>query len=141
MTQIKSLDRISKKWAEVTPQRQAEYIDGVQNPKADWASETSKANDSYKKGIQASLANDSFKKGVEKAGTSKWQEKTLSKGPSRWAQGVADSRSDYEAGFAPFREVIANTQLPPRGPKGDPANINRVAVLAKALHARKVAGV
>jgi hypothetical protein len=36
--------------------------------------------------------------------------------------------------------VIQGTTLPPRGAKGDPANIQRVAVLATALHAKKVSG-
>lgn len=140
MAEIKSLDVIAKKWATVTPQRQSEYEDGVRNPKRDWAAATTKAAGAQAKAVQAAISAKSFEKGVAKAGTAKWQEKTLSKGPTRWAQGVSLSESDYQSGFAPFREVIARTALPPRGPKGDPSNINRVAVLAKALHDAKVAG-
>ncbi len=141
MAEIKSLSTIAEKWATVTPQRQAEYELGVKNPKRDWADATLKAAASQAKAVAAAIAAKSFEKGVRKAGTSKWQEKTLSKGPVRWAQGVSLSQSDYEAGFAPYREIIARTALPPRGPKGDPGNIQRVAVLAKALHDAKVAGV
>lgn len=140
MPKIKSIDQIGRKWSEVTPARQNEYIEGVENPRADWATQTKAAKDSYNKGIQAAIQANSFEKGVTKAGTEKWRLKTVAKGPTRWAQGVAVSRDDYEAGFAPYREVIASTNLPPRGPKGDPSNINRVAVLAKALHEKKMRG-
>lgn len=140
MANIKSLARISAKWATVTPARQAEYIEGVENPKVDWGKATLEAVDAQAKGIQAALTAKSFARGVAKAGTAKWKSKTLQKGPGRWAEGVSLSQADYEAGFAPFREVIANIVLPPRGPKGDPVNINRVAVIAKALHDRKVRG-
>ncbi len=141
MAEIKDLSTIGRKWATVTPQRQGEYEEGVKNPKRDWAQATVAAADAQAKAVQAAISAKSFEKGVAKAGTSKWQEKTLTKGPTRWAQGVSLSQSDYEAGFGPFREVIARTVLPKRGPKGDPANIQRVAVLAKALHDAKVAGV
>ena len=138
MPQIKSLDRITNKWKTVTPQRQAEYVDGVQNPRKDWEQETSRAEVNYERGVQASIAAKSFGAGVRNAGTAKWQEKTIQKGPSRWAEGVALSAEDYKRGFAPFAEVIANTNLPERKPTGDPSNIQRVAVLAKALHDKKL---
>jgi hypothetical protein len=38
-------------------------------------------------------------------------------------------------------QVIESIQLPPRGPKGDPRNIERVRVIAQALRARKLAAV
>jgi hypothetical protein len=140
MAQIKTLDRISQKWSTVTPQRQTEYTDGVQNPRTDWLAATQAAAANYDKGIQAAVANKSFSKGVARAGSQKWQQKTLTKGPGRWAQGVSVSRSDYEAGFAKYHQAISGITLPPRGPKGDPSNINRVAIIAKTLHDLKVRG-
>lgn len=141
MAEIKSLDKIGKKWAGVTPARQAEYEEGIRNPKRDWAQATTAAASAQASGVQKAIAAKSFEKGVAKAGTATWQEKSLTKGPGRWAEGVSISQSDYESGFGPFREVIARTTLPPRGPKGDPKNIERVRVLADALHKAKLAGV
>lgn len=140
MAQIKSLDRIVKKWQSVTPQRTAEYQDGIQNPRADWQQQTVNATANYEKGIQASIANKSFAKGVAKRGTAGWQQKTLAKGPIRWAQGVQVSASDYQEGFAKYHAVLSSLTLPPRGAKGDPANIQRVAAVANALHNAKVKG-
>lgn len=140
MPKIKSLDRIRKKWVDSTQANQAEYEEGVRNPKKDWATETTAAASNYATGIQKAIADKRFEKGVSKAGTSKWQEKTLEKGPTRWAQGVALSASEYEQGFAKYHAIISGLTLPPRGPKGDPKNIQRVAVIADALHKAKISG-
>ena len=137
MPKIKDLSRISGKWTTVTPQRQGEYKTGVENPREDWKTATLAAAPRYQTGVQAAIAEKRFDKGVSNAGTSKWQQNASNKGPGRWAEGVQQGQGAYESGFAPFRDVIANTVLPARGPKGDPANIQRVAVMAKALNDKK----
>jgi len=138
MPAVKALNKISEKWARQSQGSGQSYEEGVANPRRDWATSTADANDAYKKGIQASIAGDRFLKGVKKAGTTKWQENTLAKGPGRWMDGINKSTGAYERGFDRYRQVIERTQLPKRGAKGDPGNINRVAVMAKALHDEKV---
>lgn len=138
MPPVKSLDRISDKWARVASVSQPEYEEGVRNPRSDWAEATRAAEANYERGVQQSIQRKAFGKGVANAGTAKWQERALTKGPSRWANGIQVSRQAYETGFQPYREVIQRTSLPARGPKGDPKNIQRVSVLAEALHAEKI---
>jgi hypothetical protein len=138
MPAIKSMDRISSKWIRAAQNASEEYREGVENPKKDWSAETQAANDAYKQGITRSIQEDRFKKGVARAGTSKWQRGAIEKGVARWPQGIAVSQAAYEEGFKPYADVIARTQLPKRGPKGDPANINRVAAMSKALHDEKI---
>lgn len=99
---------------------------------------TQAAESNYEQGVQKGIQGKRFGKGVAKAGTAKWQQNTLAKGPSRWAEGIGMSTQAYEDGFAPFRRVIEVTTLPPRGPKGDPRNIQRVQVMADALHKEKL---
>ncbi|KKM89624.1 hypothetical protein LCGC14_1246850 [marine sediment metagenome] len=139
MPPVKSLDKISEKWARVAAVSQPDYVDGIQNPRADWAQQTVAAAANYNSGVQKAIQEKRFEKGVTSAGTSKWQERSLAVGPDRWLQGITLSRNAYETGFAPFRQVIERVVLPPRGPKGDPKNIQRVAVLADALHKEKLA--
>lgn len=134
MPPVKSLDRISDKWARVSQGSQQAYEDGIRNPRGDWAEATAKAEKAYASGVQKAVSAGRFKKGVEAAGNAKWQKNALEKGPRRWAEGISLSQDAYERGFAPYRSVIENTSLPDRGPVGDPANINRVAILSKALH-------
>lgn len=140
MVAIKSISDIAAKWARVTPARTEDYEQGVRSPRRDWANETSGAESRYSEGVQAAISNGSFARGVSNAGTAKWQAKAISKGVSRWGPGVRDAQPDFEAGFRPYRDIIESTTLPARYPKGDPRNIERVAALANALHARKVSG-
>jgi len=138
MAEIKSLSAIGEKWSRVTPMRVEDYKLGIQSPKRDWAEETKAAKDNWKSGIDAAAAKNLFVKGVEKAGTGKWKEKALRKGPTRFSEGVYIARPDYEKGFAPYREAIAAVDLGPRFPKRDPRNLNRVKAVVDALIAKKL---
>lgn len=138
MAEIKNMSQIRDKWTRVTPGRTEDYKIGVQNPKRDWAEETGAAKENWKLGIDAAAAKGLFQKGVEKAGTKKWQDKALKKGPGRFAEGVYIAGPDYEKGFAPYREAIARTDLGPRFPRRDPRNLDRVKRIVNALVAEKI---
>jgi len=136
---IRTVDVIAAKWATVTPQRTADYEEGVKNPKADWARSTAAAADAWKSGIQAAIAGNLFGKGVARAGTAAWQEGSVTKGVTRWGPGVQLAQDRYQTGFAPFREAIARTTLPPRFARRDPRNLLRVAAIVDALVKAKAA--
>lgn len=138
MAEIKSLSAIREKWSRVTPGRTEDYRLGIQNPKRDWADETLAATDNYKLGVDAAHAKGLFAKGVRSAGSAKWKDKALKKGPGRFAEGVMVGASDYEKGFAPYREAIEAVDLGPKFPKRDPRNIDRVKRVVEALIAKKV---
>jgi hypothetical protein len=138
MALIRSVSAIAEKWGRVTPGRSAEYKSGVENPLRDWEKNTVAAEGAYEQGVTASISRKGFGKGVKKAGVGKWKKKTVELGVSRWPQGVTMAKPDYEAGFAPFADAIAATVLPPRGPKGDPRNLERVSVMASALHKKRL---
>lgn len=137
MAAVKSTDRIAAKWARVTPQRTEDYTQGIQQPRAPWAASAAAANDRYKAGVTEAASANRYQKGVNAAGDQRWQQKSLAKGPSRFAEGVAMSGPDYQAAVQPYIDVIASTALPPRGPKGDPRNLLRVAAIATALRKKK----
>lgn len=139
MPAVKPLDRISDKWARVAAVSTPEYEAGIANPRRPWAEATADAESSYEQGVQAAISRKAFAKGVRNAGNAKWQNAAMTKGKDRWAAGIAGSKEAYSRGFAPYRTVIENVQLPARGPKGDPKNIQRVAIIAKALHDAKLA--
>ena len=138
MAEIKSLSAIGAKWTRVTPGRTEDYKLGIQNPKRDWAAETEASAGNWKAGIDAAQAKGLFEKGVAKAGTKKWQEKALKKGPGRFAEGVYIAGPDYEKGFAPYHEAIARVDLGPRYPRRDPRNIERVKRVVDALVEEKL---
>jgi DNA-binding transcriptional MocR family regulator len=138
MAEIKSLSRAAAKWLRRAGSAGLEYEEGVKNPAKDWQTNTSQAEKAYEQGVQASIQRKSFGKGVKNAGTEKWQTNAIAKGVPRYTAGVALAEANYETGFAPYREVIAALNLPPRGPKGDPNNIRRVAMISEALHKKRL---
>jgi hypothetical protein len=140
MARIRSTSEIQEKWSSVTPQRTQQYSSGVSSPLRDWGMNTKAAEPNFEQGVQKAIASKSFGKGVNAAGTDKWQEKTLALGTQRWAPGVSAAADDYGEGFAPFRDVIEKTTLPPRYPRGDARNMERVRAIGQALHDKRVKG-
>ena len=133
MAEIRPIDQIAKKWAEVTPQRAPDYEFGVRNPRKDWAQATRAAADAYKTGVTAAIGRGAFEKGVTKAGTDKWLKGATEKGVQRWGPGVALAQDAYASGFAPYAEAIRRTVLPPRFGRRDPRNMARVTAIVNAL--------
>lgn len=140
MAEIKPLSEIRDKWTRVTPGRTEDYKLGVKNPKRDWADEATASKDNWKAGIDAAAGQDMYAKGIEKAGTKKWQDKALKKGPGRFSEGVYLAGPDYEKGFQRFHDAIARVDLGPRFPRRDPRNIDRVKRIVEALVTEKTTG-
>jgi hypothetical protein len=137
MAEIKKLSDIGDKWTRVTPGRAEDYRLGVQNPKRDWQEQTEAASDNWKSGVDSAAAKGLFGKGVAAAGTSKWKEKTLKKGPTRFSEGVYIARPDFEKGFGPYHDAIQRVDLGARFPRRDPRNLERVRKVVDALVAVK----
>lgn len=129
----------AEKWSRRTAQATADYVAGIQNPRADWAAQTTNAEPNYQSGVQQAIAAKRFSGGVRRRGTAGWQAKSLSKGADRYAGGATASTQDYQERVQPYLDVISSLTLPPRGPKGDPKNYARVEAIGKALRAKKLA--
>ena len=138
MPAIRSIGELAEKWKRVTPGRRADYEAGINNPKGDWAANASAANEAWKGGVQDAVTRNAFATGVQAKGTAGWKTDTIQKGPERWGPGIGYGTPNYTKNFAPFRDVIQNTMLPPKYPKGDPRNIDRVTAISQALRAAKV---
>jgi len=137
MAEIRSIDAIAKKWAEVTPMRAGDYAAGIENPKRSWSQATKEAEKAYEDGVAKSIARKAFGKGVQKAGDEKWHRKAAVNGVRNWGPGVSEAKGDYAVGFAPYREAIAAVKLSPRYAKRDPRNLARVKDIVDALVAKK----
>ena len=130
---IKSMAAIKEKWVRVTPGRVEDYTAGIRSPRRDWATETAASSGNWAAGVAAANVKGLFAKGVTEAGTKKWQEKSLAKGPGRFGEGVNIAGPDYEKGFSPYRNAIAAVDLGPKYPRRDPRNLNRVKLVVDAL--------
>lgn len=129
----------AEKWSRKASQSTADYEQGVKNPRADWQQATVAATENQKQGVLDAISRGSFEKGVKKAGSAKWQTNALAKGQQRYVEGVQQATNDYESAVAPYMATIEGTQLPPRYPKGDPRNIQRVKAINDALRKKKLA--
>jgi hypothetical protein len=138
MAKIKDAAAIAEKWAAVTPQRSGEYQKGVMNPRTPWAAAATAGAANYNAGVTASIAAKSFERGIAAAGDAAWQKGASTKGPARFAEGVSIAQPEFQAGFAPYQQVISAVNLGPRYPTGDPRNLARVATMANALRAKKM---
>lgn len=137
--EIKSLARITEKWGANSATAGDSYKQGVESPRRSWSESAAASDEARKEGLAAADARDAFVVGVREAGDAKWKKNASVLGPARFRQGVANAKPEFSAGFSKFHGVIAGVTLPPRGPKGSPENIDRVRVIAEALHTARVA--
>ena len=137
MAAIKPIEQSSDKWVRRASVAGPDYLQGVQNPRKPWAAAAIEAEPNYKAGVVAAAGRGAFGAGVKAAGDEKWRNGAVRKGPGRFAEGVAIGRDDWGKGFAPYQSAISAITLPPRGPKGSPQNIQRVAAIATTLRALK----
>jgi hypothetical protein len=134
---VKSVNASAEKWQRRASSAGDEYKRGVESTSADWERATTAAKDAYKQGVNDAAARGAFEKGVAAAGNARWKDMASKKGPARFAEGVAVGQGDYQAGVAPYLELIARTDLPPRGATGSEGNYARVSALGKALRGLK----
>lgn len=135
---VKDISTIAAKWSTRAQAAGPDYTAGVKSTQKDWAGITAASADAWGAGVSAAVSDGRFAKGVSAAGNQKWQNAAATKGASRYPQGVAGAQANYNAGFAPFLQVIASVSLPPRAPRGSPNNIQRVSAITSALHAKKL---
>jgi hypothetical protein len=130
---VKPADKVAAKYASKATAAGGDYKDGLDFPKRDQAEAALAAGDAYEQGVQQAIADKRFQTGVQKAGSGKWKTKASTVGAQRFTQGVQAGAADYQKGIAPVLSTIAATELPPRYPKGDPRNLERVRVMNENL--------
>lgn len=135
--QIKPIDQIVKKWQMRAGAAGSDYVTGIQNPRRPQASSAAAAAQSWATGVQQAVANGTYAKNVV-AASDKYLRNATGKGAQRYPTGITAAAGDFQSGLTPYLTVLSNLQLPPRLPKGDPGNIQRVAAVGAALRAAKV---
>jgi hypothetical protein len=127
---IKDIAASSDKWQRRAAVAGPDYQSGVQNPRVPWAAAAQAADANYRAGVTAAASAGRFASGVKAAGDERWSKNAIAKGPSRYAEGVSLAVDRWQRGFQPFQDGIRSLQLPARGPKGSPQNLNRVSAVA-----------
>jgi len=128
------------RWTRRAAAAAIDYKEGVEQSPNNWEGATIAAEAAHRAGTEAALRDGRFAKGVKKSGNAYYKMRASTIGADRFASGVEAGKQNYEEGVKPYLEVIAATSLPPRGPKGDPRNYERVKVMGEALRKKKVGG-
>lgn len=136
---VKSAAEVATKWAGVASQRGTEYKAGVAGAGPDWQKGAVNAAPAFKAAVQAPNIQQLFSGGVTKAGSDKYVRKASGVGADRYGPGVTAAQPDYQAGMDPMLATIASVNLPDRAPRGNTNNLNRVAAVDAALHAKRLA--
>ena len=134
---LKPLDKIVEKWTTRATGAAADYAAGLTMPKQPWSAAAVAAKDAWRTGVTDAAGRDAYAKGVTKVGDAKWLRKASEIGVRRYPDGVSAAKDDYKTGFAPVYETETKLDLPPRGPRGDPKNIERVRIVMTALRQLK----
>lgn len=134
---VPNVASVASKWARRAAGAMGDYQSGVDSTSADWAALAAAAKDVWKNAVTAAAGRGAYEKGIGRRGTAGWKAKTSAKGPARYAEGVGQAEPDYSGQVAPYLQLIAATDLPPRQQAGSPANIGRVSAIATALRALK----
>jgi len=130
----------TSRWTRRASAATQDYKEGVETSPNNWEAQTLAAEASHKAGTEAALRDGRFAKGVKKSGGAYYKMRAATVGADRFASGIEAGKENYEEGVKPYLDVIASTHLPPRGPKGDPRNYERVKVMGEALRKKKVGG-
>jgi len=137
---IRPIEQITRKYQARAAVAGQDYLDGINAPSRDQAEAAAAAAPTWAAGVQQAIADNRYADGVTDAGTAKWRARSQSVGAARYPQGIQAGLADYRSGVAPFLEVLQGLELPPRMPRGDPSNNQRVMAVNAALRARALQG-
>jgi len=135
---IKPLSTIVAKYVANASVAGPAYTAGIASPKQPWAAATAASATTWAAGVQQAITNGSFVDGVNNAGDAKWSQRASTVGAQRYPSGITAGQAAYQTGIQPYLQTLASLTLPPRAPKGDPSNLNRVSAVDTALHNLKL---
>lgn len=134
---LRPLDQIKDKWSRRASAAGPDYQAGLGAPRQPWSQGAIAAKDAWRAGVTDAAGRDAYAKGVAAAGDAKWLKKATDLGVRRYPEGVSAAVEDYKSGFAPFYDALSKIDLPPRGARGDPKNVERVRVIMQTLRSIK----
>jgi len=116
------------------------YQEGASQTSKDQAAAAIAAKPLYQAGIQEALAQGRYEKGLQKSGKSGWLRGVQEKGAANYGVGVTapSAGQAYATESGRYDGARNAASASPRGPKGSPQNLQRVAAVVNALRAAKV---
>jgi len=135
MVDVKPLDQIVSKWTTNAGAASNYYTQGAIAAATKYATNAGAAGPTYNAGVQQGIARNAYQTGVQQAGAGKYSTGVQTKGAVRYAGGITAGKAAFQSGMQGVIGVLQGLSLPARGATGDPANLQRVAVIDNALRA------
>lgn len=135
---VKPTNELAKKFVQRASAAAGDYKTGVEQTGQDWETGARNGADNFKQAVVEAANAGRFEKGIARAGAAKFVARATSLGAQRYPSGVAAAEGDWSKGSAEYLDAIRGMDLPPRRPKGDPANAARANAIAQRLRALKV---
>ena len=137
----KSANEAVGKWQNRAGSASQDYVDGANSTDRDQAQRAIAAKAVYQQALTESFGRDAYAKGLSRSGKGGWLAGVTQKGAANYPTGVSSelARSKYVANSGKFDSARRAADSLPRAPRGSAANLQRVAAVANAQRAVKVA--
>jgi len=135
---VKDPNTVATKWSTRAQGAVNDYKAGAASPKSSQSASAIAAAPLWQQAVQSPAALASFTSGLQKSGDQGWLNGVNNKGAARYAGGITAGVNKFTTNITPFLQVIAGLSLPAKGLRGSAQNIQRVAVIAQALHQLKL---
>lgn len=130
---VKDAGTLAKKYASRARAASGDYKDGVAGAGAAWEQGAGNAEQAYKDGVQDAMSRGAFSKGVRASGAAHYVKRATELGATRYAGGIDAGTDRWAQNTAPVLQVIAGLNLPPKGARRSPQNMERANMVASAL--------
>ncbi|MCL6552924.1 MAG: hypothetical protein K6W08_07370 [Firmicutes bacterium] len=137
---VKDAATAATKFAQRAAAAAPDYAAGVRGAGQDWQAAAVAAAENYAAAVTEAIGRNAFARGVQAAGAQTYEQRAATVGARRFPEGVREAQPRWQEEVQPYLQTIAGLTLPPRRPKGDPANFARVQAIGEALRRRKLAG-
>lgn len=129
---VKDAAAITTKYVTRAGAAAGDYKTGVANAGNDWETNAKASEGNYEQGVQEAIGRKAFGKGVT-GSAGKYQANAVNLGATRYPGGVQNGATAYTNGVAPYLAKIASLNLPPKGPRRSPQNMQRANMVATEL--------
>lgn len=135
---VKDPGTVATKWSTRAQGAVNDYKAGAQAPKQPQNAAALASAPLWQQAVTSAAALNAFQAGLRAAGDAGWLNGVMNKGAARYPGGITAGVAKFTANITPFLQAIAGLSLPAKGIRGSAQNIQRVAVIAAALHSLKL---
>jgi hypothetical protein len=135
---MKSAQSVAEKFVQRASNASGDYVKGASETSKDQSQLAIAGKANWAAGVQSAITGDRYAKGLTKSGKAGWLRGVSQKGANRFAEGVSVSSGKYATNSGKYDTARNAAASAPRGPKGSPANLQRVGLVVNALRATKV---